>query len=973
MVKSAMRQILVAGLFFIIGGMSQVVTAYITIIIYDESGDRLYHHTMFHKTDNPQVDGYAPLHHSLMLYDQSGNRVSLHDRIPFITDNPSVSGFSSLHESLVDNSLYDGSGKRFEKSITAIGHNELVICDAQKAGLPIHFSPPERVGDDIFYIGHVLGEDLYVTSDGLASRRPQCCNDLNRGIMMRMDPSAPNEKLTRDLHEHILLAAIYRTGHEGPKKELGGLKLDTYGRVPTQYFDCNIKDKIMQAQYAYSMENFYGTGFRTPNSIGVKGTLFGYQYTLEWFNDLNAVQSQPWNFLGYCPDVPMGYFLNKFKDHDPSQVIRMYREYQFPGFRHYISLLPGYREHIKDCMQKLEKYGFRGVRDRFFAGLTYWNDWYGSFPYHVAEYIRPMYAEILACEAQEVRIAQECAIKKAWKAQKEEENRLLIEERKINATQKKLKNAEHCASDGLRCGEEKSVASQGSFSNPNGKTSTQSDVNVAGTKQELRVDSELKRDDFCVHDNKGQIDFEATYKLQSLFDSMYFMEQAGIDTDSFYDFSGDNDQNDLHERMGNFLLEHAHELIFPEGKEIGPLNHMPYLVFQQGYATSFELNKAELMSEAELMFGISQNIHGILTMGDRFTDTVSNCIVKKFSDPGQACYDLMCKTAQCIVAGNAMVLAAGIVGATAPAIIPAGAVVVSVVSVAQQCLQWRNEWRICAQEIQKELAQFDGRDLTPLEQRYVDTYWEHASSNFVADCAARKLVDLAETQAVSFTASTATALVGQHPKVREMAQSCDELKRSTIQSAKKTYRSVKERAHGAAEWVDRKLEKNPQLEVAGMPGVKIDARAKSQSLATLNESSQQSGGGDSKNVPQGKTKGLGTAPTQWQLEESKIIEVRLLEGTTAGDKTGGWSKIFHTQSHPDFKTATDAAKKQFQSANPTNVRPIPGTGEHGLLPDGRTIIWRNDSSDGAPTLEIQNPDRTKIKIRYTNPESIKKG
>lgn len=66
-------------------------------------------------------------------------------------------------------------------------------------------------------------------------------------------------------------------------------------------------------------------------------------------------------------------------------------------------------------------------------------------------------------------------------------------------------------------------------------------------------------------------------------------------------------------------------------------------------------------------------------------------------------------------------------------------------------------------------------------------------------------------------------------------------------------------------------------------------------------------------------------------------------------------------------TYSDAVK-DFESLNPTQVRDLPNdkVGKHGILPDGRDVIVRFESSKaGHPTLEIQNkPHRDRIKFRY---------
>lgn len=54
----------------------------------------------------------------------------------------------------------------------------------------------------------------------------------------------------------------------------------------------------------------------------------------------------------------------------------------------------------------------------------------------------------------------------------------------------------------------------------------------------------------------------------------------------------------------------------------------------------------------------------------------------------------------------------------------------------------------------------------------------------------------------------------------------------------------------------------------------------------------------------------------------------------------------------------------FNSLNPQNVRELPnGKGYVGELSDGKVINVRNMSSEGSPTIEIQN-GKSKIKFRY---------
>jgi RHS repeat-associated protein len=56
------------------------------------------------------------------------------------------------------------------------------------------------------------------------------------------------------------------------------------------------------------------------------------------------------------------------------------------------------------------------------------------------------------------------------------------------------------------------------------------------------------------------------------------------------------------------------------------------------------------------------------------------------------------------------------------------------------------------------------------------------------------------------------------------------------------------------------------------------------------------------------------------------------------------------------------ADKDFDNLQPKDVRPIPG-GRTGTLPDGRSVNVRGNSSDGRPTLEIQD-GKNSVKVRY---------
>lgn len=293
-------------------------------------------------------------------------------------------------------------------------------------------------------------------------------------------------------------------------------------------------------------------------------------------------------------------------------------------------------------------------------------------------------------------------------------------------------------------------------------------------------------------------------------DVLKFMEQAGIDPDEFYNFVGTDEQNRLHEKMGDFLLAHAHELVVAHDGANDQLNDdNPQTVIQQGYAAAFDLNKAQLMTEAELAEGISHNLYQAFRVDARFAHSIGDCIKNKIADPEQLCRNLVHKAARSIVNAKITALAAVIVATTiSPAAVPVGAAVVGAVSVAQECLRYKDEWNTRAQEVQEELANFHVGELTPLQQRYVDSYWRKAQSNFVTDLAAKKVVGYAEKQAVNGAVSTVGSFATRHPKIREMADYCKSLEQSALQSSKHVYYPVKERVEQCVEWVKQKRAKN---------------------------------------------------------------------------------------------------------------------------------------------------------------------
>ncbi|HFP7162769.1 TPA: RHS repeat-associated core domain-containing protein, partial [Salmonella enterica subsp. enterica serovar Enteritidis] len=85
----------------------------------------------------------------------------------------------------------------------------------------------------------------------------------------------------------------------------------------------------------------------------------------------------------------------------------------------------------------------------------------------------------------------------------------------------------------------------------------------------------------------------------------------------------------------------------------------------------------------------------------------------------------------------------------------------------------------------------------------------------------------------------------------------------------------------------------------------------------------------------------------------------LIATSSKGEQTTGRSRLYERPG------GIDEANKDFDNLSPSDVKDIDNnyvTGRVGTLPDGRTVIVRDGSSDGRPTLEVQS-GKNKIKFR----------
>jgi hypothetical protein len=91
-------------------------------------------------------------------------------------------------------------------------------------------------------------------------------------------------------------------------------------------------------------------------------------------------------------------------------------------------------------------------------------------------------------------------------------------------------------------------------------------------------------------------------------------------------------------------------------------------------------------------------------------------------------------------------------------------------------------------------------------------------------------------------------------------------------------------------------------------------------------------------------------------QKQNITVEDLTSTSSKGNETTGRSKLFERTG------GSNAANKEFDALSPTEIKEIP-SGRVGKLPDGRTVIVRERSTDGRPTLEIQS-GKNRIKFRY---------
>lgn len=339
------------------------------------------------------------------------------------------------------------------------------------------------------------------------------------------------------------------------------------------------------------------------------------------------------------------------------------------------------------------------------------------------------------------------------------------------------------------------------------------------------------------------LDFINEHQLRCVMRAMNFMEQSNIDAQEFYDFYGTDEQNDLHERMGDFLITNVDDLVVPDNTTIKPLHFAPQLLFQEGYATSFKLNKAGLLTEAELLFEVSQELSSIQYFGQCFAKRVTKSVMQAWDNPGEAAFALLSRGARAIAIGAIIAGVVTLAGAASPVACVVGSTAMGAQSIMQHCLTLQEEWNVYATKLKEDLKQFDGIDTTPLQQKYIDIKWRKGALEFTAELAALGLFAAAEEWSTGFAVSKMSPFAMQYSKVQSLVQGSAKFKNYAFQTIKKKSLPLKEGVDRCKAWMNSKFAKHQQPACAGVPGGMVDASDKKNGLATMNESSQQSAGG----------------------------------------------------------------------------------------------------------------------------------
>lgn len=366
----------------------------------------------------------GPAYVHTTIYDQNNECVYRSHEEYSAKKLPVVAGLEGMYQGAMDNLLYDGSRSILDNQFTLLTKYNLTIFDGSTSGSAVHMLPPRMMGDDIIYEGHVVGEKRCVGDNQYRYDALHCCDQAGVGSLITMQPHEFTHVKEVSIHTQLVSAVTYNAGHAIPQREhlnpqdlFGGpAKISSWSgpeTIDSQRYQDHVKK--YQPRSWRSCEEYKTTpdyqqySYRSSSDDGYRCGSRVRQYATTWHEPI-AEEDDP----TFMHAQPMDYYRIKYEMYDPKDVLQTYKLYQYKGFRQYISCLPGYREHIRYCYEQINSRKWLMYGWRCCVGPLYMLN-YGVSLFHVGEHIREMHAEMLACEAQEVRIAQQEAVKESWK------------------------------------------------------------------------------------------------------------------------------------------------------------------------------------------------------------------------------------------------------------------------------------------------------------------------------------------------------------------------------------------------------------------------------------------------------------------------------------------------------------------------------------------------------------------------------
>lgn len=517
-----------------------------------------------------------------VIYDQSNHRV-YENREPYKGDSPKlVGGMHGMYHNLLHNQLYENAQTALNSTINALAAENLMMFDLGTSGMAVRMMPPYMIGNNIIYQGHLAGEKVPYVADceeynylnGIPMYdKLTCCNKTNCGMLITMNKDQLNLQKPNDAHAFLLSSAVYHAEFAIPNQAAILFAATKTASPQPERFHPLSNTNQWRARFSSSDEITLNVqsyvDHRTTGLMAEYGHLYG---KLGMDHRGSQIREPPIETVDPLSHAPLGYFHEQYRGTPVKKLLAMYKQYEYPGFRAYLRLQPEYRKHIAECYYELTHKTALGILKRAWSGCGYF---FGrrTNKFHVGHIIRHMYHEMQACISEEERL----------KKQKEQNDIWEISERK-NIVSEKVSNQ--------------------SESSPNNAHTTTTKIPFAHPEKSANTPDETIEKPLS-HDAPLNVNYATGESL------MQFMEQANIDFDEFYDFDGENEaQQHLQDTMREYLMRNINDLILPYINE--KLNdedlpkHILQTIFQQSVSVAFNLNRADLTNEGQLLFDLAQ-------------------------------------------------------------------------------------------------------------------------------------------------------------------------------------------------------------------------------------------------------------------------------------------------------------------------------------------------------------------------------